>query len=193
MTRAKEYDRDEVLDAATQAFWVKGFKGTSVSDLVAATGLGKRSMYQEFDSKEGLFRECIDNFVMRTNKGLSAILTQQPLGFQNIESFFRNRIDYASSHDCHGCFVVNSVIEKELLEEEIFGQVQKYLSHFEEAFYQCLLAAEANGEIDSEKDCRALAGYLNTFSAGMMVMGKTNPNRKSLEVMVELVLSTIKR
>ena len=193
MARTKEYDRDEVLDAATQVFWVKGFKGTSVSDLVAATGLGKRSMYQEFGSKDGLFRECIDNYALRTNKEINVILTKQPLGLQNIEAFFRNRIDYASSHECRGCMIVNSTIEKELIEEEAFGQVQKYLSRHEEVFYQCLAAAQANGEIDPEKDCRALSGYLSTFVAGMMVMSKTNSNKESLEVLVELALSTIKR
>ena len=193
MTRTKEYDRDEVLDVATQVFWVKGFKGTSISDLVAATGLGKRSMYQEFGSKDGLFRECIDNFALRTNKELNVILTKQPLGFQNIEAFFRNRIDYASSHECRGCMIVNSAIEKELIEEKAFGQVQKYISRHEEVFYQCLAAAQANGEIDQENDCRALAGYLSTFVAGMMVKSKANPNKESLEAQVELALSTIKR
>jgi TetR/AcrR family transcriptional repressor of nem operon len=193
MTRTKEYDRDEVLDAATQVFWDKGFKGTSVSDLVTATGLGKRSMYQEFGSKDSLFRECIDNYALRTNREINVILTQQPLGLQNIEAFFHNRIDYASSNECRGCMIVNSTIEKKLIKEEAFGQVQKYLSHYEEVFFQCLKAAQANGEIDPENDCRALSGYLSTFVAGMMVKSKTNPNKESLEELVELVLSTIKR
>ena len=193
MTRTKEYDRDEVLDAATQVFWVKGFKGTSVSDLVAATGLGKRSMYQEFGSKEGLFRECIDNFALRTNKELNVILTRQPLGLQNIEEFFRNRIDYASSHECRGCMIVNSAIEKELIKEKAFGQVQNHISRLEEVFCQCLAAAQANGEIDPENDCQALSVYLSTFVAGMMVKSKANPNKESLEAQVELALSTIKR
>ena len=193
MTRTKEYDRDKVLDAATQVFWDKGFKGTSVSELVAATGLGKRSMYQEFGNKDGLFRECIDNYALRANKEINDILTRQPLGLRNIEAFFRNRIDYVSSHESRGCMIINSAIDKELIEEEAFGQVQKYLSHSEEVFFQCLEAAQAKGEIDQENDCRALAGYLCIFIAGMMVRSKTNPNRESLKKQVELALSTIKR
>ena len=88
--------------------------------------------------------------------------------------------------------IVNSTIEKKLIKEEAFGQVQKYLSQYEEVLFQCLKAAQANGEIDPENDCQALSGYLSTFVAGMMVKSKTNPNKESLEELVELVLSTIK-
>ena len=192
MARTKEYDRDEILNAATQVFWVKGFKGTSISDLVVATGLGKRSMYHEFGNKEGLFRECIDNFALRMNKEMIAILTKQPLGLKNLEEFFRMEIDYASSCECPGCMMVNSLIEKELLEEEAFIQVEKHLSRNEELFYKCLAAAQINGDIAPEKDCRILAGFLFTFSHGMMVRSKTSPSKESLEELVKLAFSTIK-
>ena len=127
MARKKEYDRNKVLDAATRVFWVKGYKGTSVSDLVSATGLNKHSMYMEFGSKEGLFQECINNFVLETKKDLKNILTRPPLGMKNIETFFRNRIVYASSDDCIGCLLINTAIEKELLEAEAFELAQKHI------------------------------------------------------------------
>lgn len=192
MARTKEYDRSEVLDAATRVFWAKGFKGTSVGDLVTATGLGKRSMYQEFDSKESLFRECIDNYVLRLNKEASTILNHHPLGMKNIVAFFRNRINYASSCDCCGCLVVNTAIEKELIDEAAFEQIKKYLSRHEESFLRCLEAAQANGEIAAGKNCRVLASYLLTFSTGMMAMSKTGPSREALEDLVEVALSSIK-
>jgi TetR/AcrR family transcriptional repressor of nem operon len=192
MARSKEYNRDDVLDAATKEFWAKGFKGTSVSDLVSATGLGKRSMYQEFGSKEGLFQECIDNYVVKLNNEVNVILNQQPRGLSNIEGFFRNRIDYATSPECAGCMMVNSAIEKELLEEEAFKQVEKNLARHEEVFYQCLKAAQENGEISKDKDCRTLAGFLFTFATGMMVKSKTHPSRETLEAQVDAALSIVK-
>ena len=38
MSRPIEYDRDEVLYAATGTFWEQGFRSTSMNDLVASTG-----------------------------------------------------------------------------------------------------------------------------------------------------------
>jgi TetR/AcrR family transcriptional regulator, transcriptional repressor for nem operon len=192
MARMKEYDRGEVLDAATRIFWVKGFKGTSMSDLVAATGLNKHSMYQEFGSKEGLFRECIDNYFLRALKDVTGILTEHPLGLQNIEDYFRMVVDHASSNESSGCMMVNSAIEKELLEEKAFIQVKKNLVQYEELLYQCLAAAQKSGDIAPRKDCRTLADFLLTFGYGMMVKSKTGPSKKSLEALVEIALSIIK-
>lgn len=192
MPRIKEYDRTEVLDAATRIFWKKGFKGASVSDLVAATGLGKRSMYKEFGSKEGLFRECIDHYSFNISREATSILGQEPLGVDNIKTFFRNRIDYATSKECDGCMVVNSAVERELLDELAVAQVSGHLSATVDAFESCLKADQERGEIASDKDCRALAEFLFTFATGVMVMSRTEPSRESLEARVAVALSVLK-
>jgi len=193
MARNKEYNREDVIDAATRLFWVKGFKGTSMSDLVAATGLNKHSMYQEFGNKEGLFRECLDNYVQRMGSERNRILTRPPLGRQNIEAFFRMMIDHVAANECPGCMLVNSAIEKELLEEEAFVQVKDNLARIEELFCHCLAAAQTNGEVSQEKDCRTLAAFLLTFANGMMVQSKTGRSKEILEAMVDVALSTLRR
>jgi len=193
MARNKEYDRERVLDAATQVFWEKGYTGTSMNALVKATGLGKRSMYQEFGSKENLFRECLQNYILNLNREANTILNRHPQGLANIEAFFLNRVDYAAACDCNGCMVINAAIEKELIDAGAFDMVQKALADHEDAFFACLAAARSNGEIPQDKDCRALAGFLMTFSAGMMVMCKTEPEKSALAAGVEAALSVVKK
>ncbi|MCG8634337.1 MAG: TetR/AcrR family transcriptional regulator [Desulfobacterales bacterium] len=192
MARNKEYDKSNVLDAATRIFWEKGYTGTSVNALVKATGLGKRSMYQEFGSKQNLFRECLRNYIVNLNREANTILNRHPQGLSNIEDFFANRIDYASSCGCNGCMVINAAIEKELIDPGAFDMVQKALSGHEDAFFACLAAARSSGEIPEDKDCRVLAGFLMTFSAGMMVMCKTEPEKTALAESVETALSAVK-
>jgi TetR/AcrR family transcriptional repressor of nem operon len=146
----------------------------------------------EFGSKEGLFQECINNFVLETKKDLKNILTRPPLGMKNIETFFRNRIVYASSDDCIGCLLINTAIEKELLEAEAFELAQKHIFDYENLFYRCLEAAKADGDIPEDKDCRILAKYLMNFLAGLMVIGKTKQKLESLETLLEMTFATIK-
>ena len=69
MPRQKEYNRDQVLDAAMKVFWVKGFEGTSIQDLVQATGLNRFGMYQAFGSKQGLFLEALDRYQRQITTG----------------------------------------------------------------------------------------------------------------------------
>lgn len=193
MPRSKEYIKEKVLDAATQVFWEKGYRGTSMNDLVEATGLNKHSMYKEFGNKDGLFLACIEHYAKETTKDIFAILQQQPLGFHNIESYFHYIIDSASSSKYNACLLINTAIEKEVLSDEINDLTQKYLSLQEEAFYNCLEAAQRNGEIPKDKNIEMLAKYLMCFLEGINVMGKTGPTKKSLELVTNEVLTAVTR
>lgn len=193
MVRSKEYIREDVLDAATEVFWAKGFKGTSVSDLVSATGLNKHSMYAEFGSKEGLFRECIDNFAFKFNKEPIRLLSREPLGMANIEAFFTNRVDFATSCHCPGCFLVNTTVERDLIDGGAFQLAKEYLGGSEQLFQKNLQAATQRGEISIKNDCAKLAAYLLTVITGIMVLAKTEPDKEALTATVKVALSTIKR
>ena len=192
MGRPREYTRKEVLDAATQVFWEKGYQGTSVGDLVEGTGLHRRSMYEEFGDKEGFFTACLDHFVYETTQDVAALLEQEPLGLRNIKAFFRNRVNYVCSRRFKGCLLVKSAIEQETLNVEACRQLQSFLADSERAFYKCLNAAQRNGELQQDSDCRTLAKYLMCFLEGLMVMGQTNPSKKELGLVVETALSTLK-
>ncbi len=188
MGRPKEYEREKVLEAATQVFWEKGYQGTSVGDLVEGTGLHRRSMYEEFGDKDGLFESCLDHYVLKTGKVAAAILVRQPLGFGNIEAFLRNRVEYTGCSSFKGCLIVKSAIDQEMLTARARKKVQSYLAGNESAFYDCLIAAREKGEIHKNADCRALAKYLMCFLEGMMVMGQTNPTKKELQRVLDKVL-----
>jgi TetR/AcrR family transcriptional repressor of nem operon len=59
MGRHRGYDENEVLDQSAGAFLRAGYEGTSVEELVGATGLHRGSLYQAFGSKRGLFVSCL--------------------------------------------------------------------------------------------------------------------------------------
>lgn len=191
MPRYKEYNREAVLDSATKVFWEKGYVGSAMSDLVNATALNKHSMYKEFGSKEGLFLACIENFSNKTNRKAAEIIHRRPLGLQNIIDFFQNRIEGASSKMWKGCLIMNSVVEQEVLSEQVNEQVQCHMSQQEGLFRDCLMAAQRAGEIPASKDTVVLAQYLLCFLEGLNVMGKCNPTKESLELLFEQVLTVI--
>jgi TetR/AcrR family transcriptional repressor of nem operon len=57
--RPKEFDRKEVLSNATEMFWAKGYQAASTGDLEGGTGLGRQSIYNEFDDKKGIFLAAV--------------------------------------------------------------------------------------------------------------------------------------
>lgn len=192
MARKKEYDKEQILEQATNLFWEKGFKATSISDIVKHTGLNKYSMYEEFKNKEGLFKEALFTYTNKLQKENIALLTQEPIGLKNIENFLSNRVCYATSEDFKGCMVVNSLVEKESLPNDIFSNIQMLLGGYEEQLIKCLDAAKANDEMPKNKDSRILAKYIVNFSSGVLVNGKLEQEREDFIAMLDFLMDSIK-
>ncbi|MEO0363196.1 MAG: helix-turn-helix domain-containing protein, partial [Pseudomonadota bacterium] len=49
--RPRGFDPEAALDAALETFWRKGFRNTSMDDLVAAMGASRASVYELFGDK----------------------------------------------------------------------------------------------------------------------------------------------
>jgi TetR/AcrR family transcriptional regulator, transcriptional repressor for nem operon len=59
MARPRTFDEQETIRVAVQVFTRTGYDGTSIDDLVQATGLLRGSLYKAFGSKRGLFLSCL--------------------------------------------------------------------------------------------------------------------------------------
>lgn len=63
MGRRPSYERSEVLNQAGKTFARLGYAGTSIDDLVTATGVHRGSLYREFGSKRELFLESVRHHI----------------------------------------------------------------------------------------------------------------------------------
>src|ERR1700755_1326863 len=63
MPRPRKFDESDVVAAARDEFWTRGYAATSVDDLTAATGLGKGSLYGAFGDKHGLYLRALDDYI----------------------------------------------------------------------------------------------------------------------------------
>ena len=62
MGRPRKFEEAAVLERATEVFWSKGYRATSLDDLTEATGLNRPSLYGAFGDKEALFCRCLENY-----------------------------------------------------------------------------------------------------------------------------------
>ena len=65
MGRPREFDHEKIMNKIMLLFWEKGFKGTSMDDLVKTTGLNKGSLYVCFGNKEKIFKLALKTYVKR--------------------------------------------------------------------------------------------------------------------------------
>jgi len=72
--RKGEQTRERILDRAARLFNQKGYYGSSLSDVLRATGLKKGGIYNHFHSKEQLALEAFDTSVRLISKGYEEAL-----------------------------------------------------------------------------------------------------------------------
>ena len=53
----------EAVDSALHKFWKQGYQGTSIPDLLEATGLERGSLYKAFGDKHSLFERAIGAYL----------------------------------------------------------------------------------------------------------------------------------
>ncbi len=190
MPRQKEYDREHVVEKAMQVFWDKGYEGTSVQDLVNATGLNRFGMYQAFGSKEGLFLEALDAYRNRISAQLIRILEEGPPGKTTLQDFFRKLIEkYTRSEGSRGCLITNTAIESQLRGKDAQSRVKKHFRRIEQGLRRCLEGARENREIDAGGDLEKLSRYLLGITQGLAVFGRTFTDARTMENMVEVALN----
>lgn len=68
--------REDILEAAAQAFRQKGFHGASMTDIAEAVNLQKASLYHHVSSKQEILSELLDRALQMLLERISAITVQ---------------------------------------------------------------------------------------------------------------------
>ncbi len=87
MARPREFDETEVLDKALGVFWAQGFAHTSISDIEAATGLGRASLYGAFGDKDALFVRVVERYQAKMSNATDVLANATSLR-EGLHQFF---------------------------------------------------------------------------------------------------------
>jgi len=189
--RPTEFDRQDALEKAMGLFWRNGYEATGLTDLTNEMGIGRQSLYNAFGDKHSLFVEAIKHYVSRNSQPLIGILQAPGSGVSNIGKALEAVVSIATSGDCCGCLVTNSIVELAPHDEEVAEVVRSALNRMEKAFKNAVDRDVESGEIPANTDTRAVARFLNTTLHGMVVLGKASASKTVLRDVVKIALSKL--
>lgn len=182
MARPREFDLEDALDRALDAFWTKGYEATSLDDLCAVTGLSRSSFYATFGSKRKLLLRSVDRYVEKRTPRLAEVLMQpMPVreAFAALLAAFIEQI--VSGAGRKGCFLGNCAAELPRNDRQAHARVRKGLAQNEATFRAALLRGRERGELPRNADVDALARFFVAGFQGLRLIGKSNPDRAVLE------------
>lgn len=105
--RPRNFDESAALAKAIQVFWLKGYDGVTIDDLVDGMGVGRPSLYSIFGDKRTIFLRVLHSYAERKGAGAAeALLAPQALS-DAIASFLRYAVTTATEKgSAHGCLLM---------------------------------------------------------------------------------------
>jgi TetR/AcrR family transcriptional repressor of nem operon len=192
MPRQKEFIPDEALEKAMQVFWHKGYEATSMEDLLTAMDLNRGSLYDTFGDKRQLFLKVIDRYCHGFVGEKFSLLDQPGPALPTLRLFIRSMIEGGlADPQRRGCLIANTVMELSPHENEIAGMLRQVLKMAEDTFFRVLVRAKEQGELNKDKDPRALARFLTTMMQGTIVMIKAGASADAVNQTAETALSIL--
>jgi TetR/AcrR family transcriptional regulator, transcriptional repressor for nem operon len=187
MARPRQFDAEQVLEHTMREFWERGYRITSVDDLVEVTGVRPGSLYNAFpEGKRGLFLQALDRYSKLVVPEKLGALESPGAGLPELRAYFDGLVDDLTMPEGRmGCLMVNSAMELAAEDSEVGAIVRDHMKRLERNAVRALRNAKRHGEIPERIDPRAKATQLMATGMGLMVVGKTNPGRKVLETIVE--------
>lgn len=183
MARPIEYDKNKVMQRAMEAFWTKGYEATSMKDLVAATGLTTRSMYNLFESKNGLFHASLE-WYYEANVKKALLALKEGKGLEAIRSFMSKVIQ--GFGNSKGCLFTNTQCDRQIMDPYSLAIVDKYFIELETLFEEQLIYAKAHEGFKENPSLRAK--QLIILIQGMSIYSKRVASaEESQEVLDDLL------
>ncbi|MDX6281402.1 MAG: TetR/AcrR family transcriptional regulator, transcriptional repressor for nem operon [Kribbellaceae bacterium] len=180
------FDEQQVLRAARDEFWQKGYAATSLDDLMKATGLGKGSLYGAFGDKRQLFLKVLGTYAHETADGVCEAVGSSARAIDVLRSFFiPGPPDPVAEHDgpvatTRGCFLANSSTELAARDPEVTGYARTTYQAVEDCFTNAVARAVAEGDLPDDTNPRELGRLLLTIQQGLQFLLKTDMSPETM-------------
>lgn len=188
MGRPRAFDADEALDRAVAVFWEQGYEGASLTDLTAAMGISRTSMYAAFGNKEELFARALQRYTEGpASYGRRALLepTARQVAAAVLEGSIRATTRAGSPS---GCLGVQGSLAAGGAAREIRGMLIAWrndaVAHLGDRFRR----AVDEGDLPPDADPNVLARFIVTVSNGIAVQAASGASPDDLRHVADVAL-----
>jgi TetR/AcrR family transcriptional repressor of nem operon len=190
--RPREFDVDEALDAAMAAFWAKGYGATSLSDLMAATGLHKGSLYQAFGDKHSLFVQSLKRYLAMMRRTKNEILADAASPLEGLRRMFHSMVDLVDDGPCPmGCMAINALVELAPHDAEIREIMLDHIDRMRKSVRDVVDQAQKGGQMEASRPPELVTAMLLTTLAGLATTIKAAINKMDAHRLVDAQIDAL--
>jgi TetR/AcrR family transcriptional regulator, transcriptional repressor for nem operon len=182
VTKGQQTKR-EIVEKAAPLFNKKGFEGTSLSDLMQATGLQKGGIYRHFSSKEQLATAAFDyswgKAVQERLDGVAGV----PDCVNRLKKMIDNFVDLRSGLVPGGCPLMNTAVEADDGNAFLRRKAVKALRGWTRRLSEITIEGIKKHQIDPRVDPLRLSHRIIAALEGALLISRLRNDNETLEDM----------
>jgi TetR/AcrR family transcriptional regulator, transcriptional repressor for nem operon len=176
-----EHTKREIIEKAAPLFNQKGYEGTSLADLMKATGLQKGGIYRHFSSKEKLATEAFDYSWERAVRGRSQGVEEVPDCVNRLKKMIENFVQIKSELVPGGCPLMNTAVEADNGNTVLRTRARKALQSWMTRLSNITAEGIKKREIDSQVDPRKLSQLIIGSLEGALLISRLENDDEALQ------------
>ena len=192
VARSRAFDPLRLLDTAVDLFWIKGYGDCSMNDLVAASGVARYGIYQEFGDKDALYRAALQRYRQQAVAMLNAKLKTPYGGFAEICEYFQSFSILLQQGDRRGCLACQAAVDRAQHDPLVADIVAAVMEDMRGAFGCAVSVGLARGELRLlSKD--AIVEFLLGLQRALATMVRTSMPAADINRFIQVSLAMLCR
>lgn len=177
--------RDRLVEAARRLFWVRGFRGTSVADILDEAGVNSGSLYHFFGGKEELLLAALERYEELLRPvliGPAYRRSQDPVEriFAILDGYRRGLL---ATDFTHGCPVGNLALEVAETHPDAREGVGENFRAWRGAIEECV--RDAGDRLPDEADPERIAAFVLAVMEGGVMQARVERDIAPFDACVE--------
>lgn len=186
MMSKAEKTRQYIVEKTAPIFNRKGFAGTSINDIIEATGLTKGSIYGNFESKDEVALAAFDYNFGLVSSMIKAKMATKPHTIDKLKVYLSVFSDFVNLPALHaGCPVLNTSVECDdthgQLRAKAVGAIENWYANIEKVIADGVDA----GQIKQGTNAKDFAGAFIALIEGGIMLAKVTGKMQGLKAAVK--------
>jgi TetR/AcrR family transcriptional regulator, transcriptional repressor for nem operon len=172
--------RHRIVEQSAAVFNRHGYAGTSMADLMDATGLEKGGIYRHFESKQELAGEAFDYAWATVSKPRWHGLEDCSTSLDKLLLLVRNFVEQPSRTIPGGCPLLNTAVDSDDGNPLLRAKAHAALDHWRDTIVEIVCQGQRSREFRPGIDARQVATIIIASLEGAVMMSRMEKTREPL-------------
>jgi TetR/AcrR family transcriptional repressor of nem operon len=187
-----ELTRQFIIEKSASVFNVKGYAGTSLTDLITATGLTKGSIYGNFENKDAVAIAVYEHNIRALNKRIAEFVNSKETAPEKLIAFTEYyRSSWKKIEERGGCPIQNAAIEADDNLPCLKKHVQASIKNWANYLTGIIEEGQKKGELVKNINATEYAYTIISVLEGGMMLFKIMNNQKLLFSALDRIVNII--